>query len=399
MSKLFIHKSLNLHKTGKLKTNTRIWVQYASMEKLTSDVTVIGAGVIGLAIACRLGGSDKSVTVVESYPKFGNETSSRNSEVIHSGIHYPIHSLKTRYCIEGREKLYQFCEQYGVGYRQTGKFVVACSDTEVSYLENLSQHCKSLGVPHDWVTGGAIETAEKLVAARGGLFLPRTGIVDSHSLMATLERKAIDGGVVFAYRHRVKSVTRAGNAWDVVVESPTDNFQISSAVVINAAGLGAAEITNQALGRTRYQHKYCRGRYFMLSSKYRGRFSHLVYPVPQKDGLGVHVTVDMEQNARLGPDTDWSDIHHYAEVSRLYDCDWSSLTEPFLKSVNRYCPSIKRADLTPGLIGIRPKLFVDGTAHPDFLLENTDNFIHCLGIESPGLTSCLVIADEVEKLL
>lgn len=369
-----------------------------SEETLSVDVLVIGAGVIGLAVAANLP-ENYSVILVDKFPQFGRETSSRNSEVIHSGIYYPPESKKTSWCLAGRRKLYQYCEENQIPFQKCGKFVVATSREEEAYLEKLASHCHLLGLEHRQVERRIIEKFEPLVKAYSGVFLPETGVIDSHLYMASLERKFLEKQGMLGYRHEVQRIEKMSSGWEIVLETPSGELKVTAASVVNCAGLAAAEISNQALGVMMYEHRYCRGRYFLLSAKYQNRFEHLIYPVPQKDGLGVHVTRDISGFARLGPDTHWCLDVNYASSEKLYDCNWEELLPAFLDSARRYCPQLTETDLSPGLIGIRPKLFVDGVASPDFLVENLNGFIHCLGIESPGLTASPAIADEVVRLV
>lgn len=358
-------------------------------ERIQCDRVILGAGVIGLAVAARVG--DGQTILVEAHDGFGRETSSRNSEVIHSGIHYPLDSWKTRLCLEGQNQLYEFCDRHQVPYRRCGKLILA-SEGEGDRLETIAAHAQTLGVKFERWSAARVAEAEPLLAPMGGLLFPRTGIIDSHSFMAALEAIARQRETSLVYRHRVTGISRAAGEWILSVDSPDGEIEIQAPVVVNAAGLAAASLSNQALGGTRYEHRYCRGRYFNLSGKYRHRFEKLVYPVPQKDGLGVHTTFDLEGYARLGPDVDWSPTLHY-------DCDWEKLRDPFATSARRLVPGVARDELQPGTIGIRPKLFQNGAATPDFLIEANQGWVHCLGIESPGLTSALAIADRVGDLV
>jgi L-2-hydroxyglutarate oxidase LhgO len=363
-------------------------------ETISCDVLIIGAGVIGLAIASKIADSG-SVVIVEANPQFGQETSSRNSEVVHSGIYYPPASQKTQWCIEGRAALYDHCQRRGIGFKKTGKLVVATAAYEGEYLDKLAKNAKNLSVPHVRLTKTEAENLEPLIRCESALLFPESGIVDSHALMADFEVSIENRGGMIAYGHRVVSIEGADSDWKIRVSGPAEDFTIKTPIVVNAAGLNAARLSNEALGTTRYEHRFCRGRYFSVSGKYKNSFGHLVYPVPQKDGLGIHVTIDLEGFVRLGPDVDWCSQSVDAQLE--YRCDWDSLELPFLNAVNRYFPELTKDHVSPGLIGIRPKLFIDGTAHPDFLVEAHGSFIHCLGIESPGLTSSLIIAAEVEK--
>jgi len=359
-------------------------------ESLSTDIVVIGAGVVGLAIASELS-KKNDLILVEQYPQFGRETSSRNSEVVHSGIYYPKDSLKSTWCIEGRKLLYDYCADKQIPYKKCGKFLVATNTSEEAYLEKKYAHAKDLGVLVERFSKNSIDSNEPLVQATSALFFSESGIVDSHVFMQRLEDSIRENGGTLAYNHLVQSISKQSN-WTTIVKSSEGDFEIKSKKVINCAGLAAAELSNKVLSTNKYEHRYCRGRYFSLSQKYQNQFKHLIYPVPPKDGLGVHVTIDSAGFAKLGPDVDWCLGKYYKDVNSLYDCDWENLLAPFTASAQAYLPDLQLKDLSAGLIGIRPKLFIDGNAHSDFLVEEFDGFTHCLGIESPGLTASLAIA-------
>jgi len=367
-------------------------------DEIHTETVVVGAGVVGLAVTARLA-KKHEVILLESHAQFGQETSSRNSEVIHSGIYYPSHSEKTKLCVRGRDLLYAFCREWQIPHRACGKIVLANEAGELDRLEGLAKHATEVGVPFERWTTAQVRAAEPLVLAREGRFFPLSGIVDSHAFMAALERQALAAGAHLAYRHSVEAIERAGADWKIRWQSPEGKGCATAPRIINAAGLAAADLSGLALGTSRYEHRYCRGRYFGLKPTYRNQFRHLIYPLPEKDGLGVHVTVDMAGQARLGPDTDWCATSSFRDRAQYYDCDWEKERPKFLSLVRRYCPGIQAEDLVPGLVGIRPKLFVDGEPHPDFLLENLGGYIHCLGIESPGLTAALALAEKVEAIL
>jgi L-2-hydroxyglutarate oxidase LhgO len=352
------------------------------------DVLVVGAGVVGLASARALP-PHLSRILVESHDGFGREASSRNSEVIHSGIYYPPDSRKTRLCTEGRAKLYEYCAKQGVPHKKAGKILVAAERDEIGPLEARVAHAESLGIPVERWSPGQVKEREPRVRCLAAAHFPESGIVDSHSLMASLERELLDSGAVVAYRHRVTGIGKESGVWSVLVESPERTLEIKARVVLNAAGFAAADLSNRALGGRQYEHRPCRGRYFNLLGSWGSAFSGLVYPMPPKDGLGIHVTVDLAGRARLGPDVDWAGG---------LDCDWKALAGDFERAAARYLPGLTAADLSPGLIGIRPKLFVGGKAHPDFLVEEANGFVHCLGIESPGLTAALALGGEAARL-
>lgn len=219
--------------------------------------------------------------------------------------------------------------------------------------------------------------------------------------MAALERDVLERKGTIAYDHAVRAIRRERQAWriDYEVGSSGEKGTVVASLVINAAGLAAAEIANRALGAVRFEHRFCRGKYFFLGSRYRNKFSHLIYPVPEKHGAGVHVTIDLAGQARLGPDVEWCNGATYADRSRWYDADWDRARPGFVQAVRRYLPDVGCEDLEPGLVGIRAKLFVEGQARGDFHLEAAGGLISCLGIESPGLTASLAIAGAVRQLL
>ena len=364
------------------------------------DVGVIGTGVAGLAAARAFADRGLSVVLLERHRKFGQETSSRNSEVIHSGIYYPAQSLKTRWCIQGREMLYEFCQRHGVPFRKTGKYVVATSAEEQAYLEKLFTHAGEVGVPAEKQTGAQVQSAEPWVKAHSAVFFPESGIIDSHQFMERLLQLAEHAGAVTAYGHAVthaEKVNGGQDGWTLTCELATERLMLRVARVFNAGGLDAAALSNQALGTSRYEHKFCRGRYMTAAAEAARAFQTLVYPVPPKDGLGIHVTVDMNGVCRFGPDVDW--WPDATQTAGLYDCDWENLAPQFLQAIQRYSPAIQSRHLSGGFIGVRPKLFVDGKAHPDFLIESSDGWLHLLGYESPGITASLAAAQAVTELL
>ena len=363
------------------------------MNRLSCDVLVLGAGAVGLSAARHLPQRWNRI-LVETHPSFGREASSRNSEVIHSGIYYPPDSLKTKWCREGRAQLYLYCAEQGVDFRKIGKLLIATETSELGALEARVTHARACGVPADIWTSAQVSAREPEVRAVAAGFFPESGIVDSHSFLAAMEEEFLASGGTLAYGHKLLSIESHESRWRAVASTGRETFEIDAGVVINAAGLSAARISNQALATDRFQHKPCRGRYLSLSPRWKGKFRGLVYPMPQNDGLGVHVTLDLTGAARLGPDVDWWE----GPDSDLYKVEWEKLEAPFLEAGRRYLPALEREDLGPGLVGVRPKLFVEGQAHPDFLVEARHGFVHCLGIESPGLTAALPIGAEAARL-
>lgn len=364
---------------------------------IETDVLVIGAGVVGLSCLNKIP-KQFSALLIEQQSGFGKETSSRNSEVIHSGIYYPHGSKKTEHCKVGRNEIYRFCRENQIPHRQCGKYVIATNPAEMEYLDSLAAHCEYEIVPFQRISETWLEKKIPLIKARGALFFPLSGILDSHSYMACLERKARELNRSISYNTKYVRVLEKA-PWVVEVLENNQPLQIRAKFVVNAGGLGAARISNDFLNTQDYVHHFCRGRYFQLSAAYRQQIQTLVYPTPRADGLGIHITPDISGNLRLGPDTDWCKGSVLDNLGKYYDCDWDSLLPEFLANVHRYWPSLPASDLVPGFIGIRPKLFIKGKPYADFLVEEKELFIHLLGIESPGLTGSLSLASEVAKLL
>lgn len=356
------------------------------------DAVVIGAGVCGLACARALVQKGQRVVVVERHRSIGQEISSRNSEVIHSGIYYPKDSLKTKLCLEGRTRLYAYCSQFGISHQKTGKYVVSTSKSEDLYLESLFEHARSLGVPAQAVSGKTLQTKEPCVQVRSGLYFPESGIVDSHALMASLARQIDDGNSILALGHTFQKANYRNGTWEVHCSVQDETLVLTGTTVVNASGLSAAHLSNRVFAQNRFEHRLCRGRYLAARGKLASAFRSLVYPVPGKDGLGIHVTIDTNGQARFGPDVDWWTS---ASWEGLYEYDWEALRETFLSQIRRYCPNVAVEDFGGSFVGVRPKLFVDGIAHPDFLIHTANAWTDLLGIESPGLTAALALAEAV----
>jgi L-2-hydroxyglutarate oxidase LhgO len=358
------------------------------------DIAIIGAGVVGLAIAYRLSReSDKSIVVLEKNSKPGMEISSRSSEVIHAGLYYPANSLKSRLCMEGSQLLYDFCRQYQVDHRRAGKIIVACEDLEIPQLETLYLQGLENGRHLQILDKSQVKQIEPRVEAKAGLYSPDTGIIDSHQLMSRLRYLAQSRGVMMVFQAPVTDLRAAGGG-GYVLKLPGE--AVKAQVVINAAGLNSAQIAGNLIDASRgnYRLHYCKGEYFKIKS---GRLvNHLVYPVPEPYGLGIHITRDLAGQARLGPNAFYVDEINY-EVDESH-------REAFWQAGRRYLPGLAIDDLQPDYAGIRPKLQGLGEGFRDFIIrEETDQgfpgLINLIGIESPGLTSCLAIAGHVSGLL
>ncbi len=356
------------------------------------DAVIIGGGVIGLALARALTLRGREVTLLESEARLGQHTSSRNSEVIHAGIYYPPGSLKARLCVDGKGLLYAYAEAAGVEYRKLGKIIVATRDDEVPALENIHKNALNCGVNDlEWLEAKDVATLEPAVTAVRGLLSPSTGIVDSHSFMSALRRDAVAGGAEIVTSSPVvggRVVDAGGFELDIGGAEPTT---VTCRTVVNAAGLWAQNVARSMRGvpsSSIPEQYFAKGHYFTLSGK--SPFSRLVYPVPVPGGLGVHVTVDLAGQARFGPDVSWIDgIDYGFEDGR---------EARFYVAIRGYFPALGAGALVPGHTGIRPKLAPSGAPAQDFVIQTAaehgvPGLINLYGIESPGLTAALALAN------
>jgi L-2-hydroxyglutarate oxidase LhgO len=363
----------------------------------TVDAVVIGAGVIGLAVARRLARSGREVWIVESRSAFGTETSARNSEVIHAGLYYPPGSLKSDLCIRGKKLLYRYCADQEVTHRPIGKLLVACDDAELPRLAALAKRADAVGVPLRWLTPADVRQLEPAVRAVAGLYSPTTGIVDAHGLMRALLADAERAGAVLVTRTPVTAL--ATSAKGIVVSTGGEApLAVRARTVINAAGLGAQELVRRSEGfpRDRVPPAYlAKGHYFALRG--RAPFRHLVYPMPDAAGLGIHVTLDLGGACRFGPDVSgWPLAPDYAFEP--------GLEARFYRAIRRYYPDLADGALEPAFTGIRPKVTGPADAAGDFVIQGpaahgVPGLVNLFGIESPGLTACLAIAERVEEAL
>lgn len=362
------------------------------MEKI--DIAVIGAGVVGLAIARELSKvSSRTIAVLEASPRFGQETSSRNSEVIHSGLYYPSSMLKTGLCLEGNRLLYDFCRDFKVKYFATGKLVISGNGEGEDKLELLIRQARANDVAVEPLSRKQIKSIEPLVEAGSGFLVPSTGIIDSHGLMQALHYQARESQVVFLFNTPLLNAQYDGNVY--LLTTPRE--RIKADVLINAAGLGAPRIAATLgldIDHCGYRLHPCKGEYF----KIRRRFpiKHLIYPLPGPMSLGIHLTIDTGGGLRLGPNAFYAD-----DIS--YDVNEEHRQE-FFQAAVQYLPFIQLDDLAPDFAGVRPKLQGPGEEPRDFIIrEETDRglpgLINLIGIESPGLTSSLAIGRYVSNIL
>jgi L-2-hydroxyglutarate oxidase LhgO len=352
------------------------------VEKL--DAVVVGAGVVGLAVARALALAGREVVILEAEDAIGTHTSSRNSEVIHAGIYYPKGSLKARACVAGKELLYEYCGSHGVPHRRSGKLIVASADEQLDELKSIQQKAHANGVTDVvWMTRQQVEALEPQVRCVAGLYSPSTGIIDSHALMLAYQGDAEAHGAMLALKSPLEKC-------EVVSDGFVLQEGIHAKVLVNSAGLRAPTVAKQMEGyRAELAPKeyYAKGNYYTLTGK--SPFSRLVYPVPEPGGLGVHVTLDMAGQARFGPDVEWVDSIGYEVDPRR--------SERFYAAIRRYWPGLPDGALAPGYSGIRPKTAGPGEPAPDFVVQGPKvhgipGLVHLFGIESPGLTASLALA-------
>ena len=369
------------------------------MEKV--DTVIIGAGVIGLAIARQLARPGKSVFVLEQHDHIGEETSSRNSEVIHAGIYYPSGSLKASLCVRGKALLYDYCDQHRIPCRRTGKLIVATAAEEIDQLERIHAQATANGVRDlQWLSREELKEKEPAVTGFAALFSPSTGIVDSHTYMQTLLMEATQNEAELVTGTRVLSVTCHNKEYGFLVTAMTngETYQFQSRTLINAAGLSAQQVAADIPGSVHIPPLYfCKGHYYSLQGRHQP-FRHLVYPIPERNttGLGIHATFDMAGNTRFGPDTAYIDTVDYQVPAQA--------PESWYAAIRRYWPALPDGALQPDYSGIRPKLQQAGEASRDFMIQSHEThglpgLINLFGIESPGLTASLALAGYVESLL
>lgn len=357
------------------------------------DVLIIGAGVIGLAVAAEFARRGRDVLVVEQAEAIGTQTSSRNSEVIHAGLYYPTNSLKARFCVHGNRLLYEFCVRHGVPHQRIGKVVVAVSDAEIPVLESYLVQSEANGaVPLQRLSATDVQRLEPAVNAVAGLWSPSTGVIDSHAYMLSLQGELEAHGGMIALHAQFIAGSAVNGQLCATIDGATP-MQLRPQILVNAGGLQAPDIARAiggvapALLPNAY---FALGHYFAYSG--RSPFQHLVYPIAEPGGLGVHVTLDLAGNARFGPDVKWL-------AAPNYQFDDSRLPE-FAAAIARYFPGLERARLHPGYTGIRPKISAPDAPTADFLLLGPNShgiagLMHLLGIESPGLTASLPLASAV----
>jgi L-2-hydroxyglutarate oxidase LhgO len=363
------------------------------------DAAVIGAGVVGLAVARRLAMAGLETVVVEAADMIGTETSSRNSEVIHAGIYYAKGSLKALTCVEGKHRLYEYCASRGVPHRKCGKLIVAASQHELAVLEQIQIKARDNGVPDlAPLSGEEAKRLEPALSCVGALLSPSTGIIDSHRLMLAYQGEAEDHGCVFAFNAPVRRGRVLSAGFEIDVDDGSgDLYTLACDRLVNSAGLHAQTVARSIEGlapETVPPQHFCKGSYFSLLGKQP--FGRLIYPVPLSASLGVHVTLDLAGQCRFGPDQEW--------VEKIdYDVD-PRRAEVFYEAVRRYWPGLPDGALQPAYSGMRPKIQGPDDPPRDFMIQGPEahglaGLVNLYGIESPGLTASLAIADRVARAL
>ena len=375
------------------------------------DTVIIGAGVIGLAIAECLAQKNRQVVILEKNASFGQETSSRNSEVIHAGIYYRKDFLKSRLCLTGNRLLYAWCDKKNVPCHRIGKLIVATTEEECDDLERIRLLAEDNGVQGLTLLGEKqVRSMEPAIAAKGALFSQTTGIIDTHSLMRSLLWSAEDKGTIAAYRAEVTAIHYSGDFYELTING--GEYRIQTRILINSAGLYAdriAALAGMDIDAHGYRLKPCKGNYFSASPA--PRLYHLVYPVPVKNnvGLGIHATLDLSGRIRFGPDSRYLDPAQaqQRQSPAITGFDYrvdEDRKNDFFTSIRKYIPSLRLDDLYPDMSGIRPKIQGPDDPPMDFIIHEESGagypgLVNLIGIESPGITSCLAIAGHIKNLL
>lgn len=361
------------------------------------EAVVIGAGAVGLATARALALAGREVLILEAAATFGSEISSRNSEVIHAGIYYPTGSLKARLCVSGRDRLYAYCASRGIAHKRLGKLIVASEPEQVPALQKIKAQAEANGVGDlEWLGANAVQGLEPALKASAALLSPSTGIVDSHGLMLSYLGEAESRGAAIAYRSPVEggTIINDGFMLDVGGETP---MQLRCRNLVNAGGLDAQRVARSLKGFDSHlvpQLHLAKGSYFVLAGP--APFERLVYPVPEHGGLGVHLTLDLAGRARFGPNVEWVDALDYRVQPEQ--------AESFYGAIRRYWPGLGDGKLAPGYAGIRPKLSGPKDPAADFMIQGqaahgVPGLVNLFGIESPGLTASLALAEMVAATL
>ena len=370
---------------------------------MDAEITIVGAGVVGLSIAERITGKYPSVYLIEKNLSFGQETSSRNSEVIHAGIYYPEGSLKSKLCVRGKTLLYDFCNKFHVPYKNCGKLIVATSEEEIAVLGEIISSAAKNGVTDLRILEASeVNRMEPAVFAMKAIWSPSTGIIDSHALMKQLETNTLNNGGNIVYGSEVRGIRRIKNGYEVTLkEADNSDYKFTTSIIINSGGLGSDKLAKMAgIDDNDLTINFCKGEYFRLKPPKNRLIGRLIYPVPYHnlEGIGIHVTIDMGGGVKLGPDVTWlkTNIHDYTVDPEK--------REAFYGSARKFLPFLEPDDIYPEMAGIRPKIQQPGGPAIDFYISEESRrglpgLINLIGIESPGLTSCLAIGEYVQDIV
>ena len=368
-----------------------------------AEAVVIGAGVVGLAVARALAQAGRDVLILEKNARIGEETSARNSEVIHAGIYYPKESLKAELCVAGRDRLYAFCESHGIPHTRLGKLIIATKTDQDEQLAALRGKADDNGVRDlSPLSKAQVASLEPELSATGGLFSPSTGIIDSHAYMLAVLGDAEAAGASLVRDAEAMSVTRHGTGYRLAVRNAGETLTLQTAILVNCAGLWAPRVAGriEPLDSAFVPPTFlAKGNYAILNV--RSPFRHLIYPMPEAGGLGVHLTMDMGGAARFGPDVEWLETDDPAMIDYAVS---TAVPARFAPRIASYWPRITETMLTPGYSGVRPKIGGPKDPNADFRIEGPQThgltgLINLFGIESPGLTASLAIAEKVEGML
>jgi len=369
---------------------------------MDSDITIIGAGVVGLSIARSCLKLTDNIYLIEKNNTFGLEISSRNSEVIHSGIYYPFDSLKSNLCISGRKKIYEYCDFKKVSYNKCGKLIIAQNQEEKNRLNLLKKLAIRKNIKCEPLNANAIKEKEPNIAAKYALLLPDSGVIDSHGYMSALLND-INNNVDIVYKTKVKEIKKIDRGYLILIQNPDKTISsFTTRILINSGGLYSNQISKMVgINNLDYEISFWKGEYFWASDVEKNYLKTLIYPLPRKniEGLGIHSTTDLNGRLKFGPNAIY--------IGRNTNLDYSinvNNKKKFYEAIVKYLPGININQLNPDFSGIRPKLQKPGSLFRDFVICNEEdkgfhNFINLIGIESPGLTASLAIGDYVTNII
>ena len=370
---------------------------------MDSDVIIIGAGVVGLSIARSLSTNFEKIFLIEKNKDFGMEISSRNSEVIHSGIYYPQNSLKSLLCRKGNKLLYKYCKEKNIKYNRCGKYVIGFTIEDKIRLNRIKQNAKNDNIESVFLCREELKELEPNLNANYALFFKNSGVIDSHDLMNNINKDALNNDVDIVYKTEVEKIKKIKDGYELKIINPDGKKdRISTKILINSTGLNAFKIF-KTLSTDDFNYKlfFWKGEYFSINSNKNKLLNSLIYPLPMKNnvGLGIHTIIDINGRFRLGPSAEY--------LGDFFNGDYSvnsSNKSLFFDSVKSYLPFLELSDLSPDFSGVRPKLQMPGQPIRDFVIRNEKdrglpNFINLIGIESPGLTASLAIGNYVKDII